>query len=121
MKVIVIEPNKKPEVREIKGDYKSVRQIIGGCLQAIPFMEGACAIMDEDAKVNGKPFVHNYFATILCQRALATIGKTMLPDDVIVNTLVIIGGPDDEGDWQEVPQNVIDFVGETEKLFKTLF
>jgi hypothetical protein len=123
LKAIIIEPNKTPEVRDIVGDYESVREIIDGDLEVIAFQPKAIGILDENSKCRAdKEPVRNIFATYVVKRALATIGRTLLPSDFVAHTLVIIGDVDqngeDDGEWHDVPQSVIDFVHERAAEFQ---
>lgn len=36
MRVLVVEPERRPEVREIDGSLKSMQEVVGGWIQAIP-------------------------------------------------------------------------------------
>jgi Domain of unknown function (DUF3846) len=117
MKVIVIEPNKKPEVREIDSDYKTMKEIIGGYLEILPLGMGTEAVLDEEAKVrDDKIPVHNLFADEICESMLWRDGMSLIPGDYIVNTVVLIGSADEEGDWQSVPDTTIEFVEKAWKL-----
>lgn len=115
MKVMVIEPLKIPELREIKGDYESVKAIIGGYLEVIAFVQGTCAILDEESKVRtDKAPVRNPFGTYICQKALETQFRTLRPGDYIADTVVILGTCDEngeeDGEWHDIPQHAIDFI-----------
>ena len=48
MRVIVVEPKKKPEVREIGDSLESMQKIVGGSIEAIyPFEEPVALICNE--------------------------------------------------------------------------
>lgn len=120
MKVIVIEPTRAAEVRDVPGDtpeqrYESVKSLIGGWLEMVAFSPVADAIVDEEAKIRGdKQPVVNGLATRVVTHFLTKLGRTLMPGDVIVNTLVIVGNRDAKGEvngeWYDVPQSVIDEV-----------
>ena len=38
MRVLVVEPERRPEVREINGSLKSMQKIVGGLIQPIPLI-----------------------------------------------------------------------------------
>ena len=54
--VLVIEPEKKPYVKNISGELKSLQQEVGGYIQAIYPWEEPCAIIcNEEGKLTGLP------------------------------------------------------------------
>ena len=51
MKVVIVEPQKKPEVREIGDSLESMQQIVGGLIEAVyPFDEPVALICNEEGK-----------------------------------------------------------------------
>ena len=53
---LVVEPGKKPYVKEITFSLESLQKEVGGDIQAIyPFHEPVALICDEEGKLNGKP------------------------------------------------------------------
>ena len=55
MKVLVVEPLKKPYVKEIDSGLASLQHEVGGYIQAVYPWEEMCAIVcDEEAKLTGK-------------------------------------------------------------------
>ena len=56
MRVIVVEPKKKPEVREIGDSLESMQKIVGGSIEAIyPFEEPVALICNEEGKLLNLP------------------------------------------------------------------
>ena len=56
MRVIVVEPSKKPMVQDIDSDLKSMQKIVGGSIQAIyPFDEPVALICNEEGKLLNLP------------------------------------------------------------------
>lgn len=56
MRILVIEPEHKPEVREISGTLKSMQKIVGGLIQALyPFEEPVALICNDEGKLLGLP------------------------------------------------------------------
>ena len=56
MRVIVVEPKKKPMVQDISPDLESMQKIVGGPIQAIyPFEEPVALICNEDGKLLNLP------------------------------------------------------------------
>jgi len=111
VKVLVIEPNTPPEVRDVIDDGDALRQIVGGYLEAVHFVRGALIYIDEEAKVRAdKAPVFNPFVTDL----VIDLGRGLFPGDFIANTAVILGTLDDRGEYDgenhDVPQSVVDIV-----------
>ena len=56
MQVVVVEPKKKPEVREIGDSLESMQKIVGGPIQAVyPFDEPVALICNEEGKLLNLP------------------------------------------------------------------
>ena len=56
MQVIVVEPKKKPEVREIGDSLESMQKIVGGLIEAVyPFDEPVVLICNEEGKLLNLP------------------------------------------------------------------
>ena len=56
MRVIVVEPKKKPMVQDIGSDLESMQKIVGGPIQAIyPFEEPVALICNEEGKLLNLP------------------------------------------------------------------
>ena len=54
--VLMVEPEKKPYVKEIDPGLSSLQHEVGGYIQAVyPFAEPVAIICDEEAKLIGKP------------------------------------------------------------------
>ena len=52
MRVIVVEPKKKPMVQDIDAGLESMQKIVGGSIQAIyPFAESVALICNEEGKL----------------------------------------------------------------------
>ena len=56
MQVVVVEPKKKPEVREIGDSLESMQKIVGGLIEAVyPFDEPVALIANEEGKLLNLP------------------------------------------------------------------
>ena len=56
MRVIVVEPKKKPEVREIGDSLESMQKIVGGSIEVVyPFEEPVALICNEEGKLLNLP------------------------------------------------------------------
>lgn len=57
MTVLVIEPEKKPYIKEIENDLASLQHEVGGYIQAVyPFDDPVAIVANEEAKLEGLPF-----------------------------------------------------------------
>lgn len=56
MKVLLIEPMKKPKITEIGNDLKSLQETVGGYIQAIyPYEDEVAIVCNEEGKLIGLP------------------------------------------------------------------
>ena len=56
MRVIVVEPKKKPTAQDIGSDLESMQKIVGGSIQAVyPFDEPVALICNEEGKLLNLP------------------------------------------------------------------
>ena len=56
MRILLVEPGKKPVVREIDGSLKSMQELVGGTIQALyPFEEPVALICNDEGKLLGLP------------------------------------------------------------------
>ena len=56
MRVLVVEPERRPEVREIDGSLSSMQEIVGGLIQPVyPFDDPVVLVCNDEGKVMGLP------------------------------------------------------------------
>lgn len=56
MRILVVEPERRPEPREIDGSLKTMQGIVGGLIQPVyPFDEPIALICNEEGKLMGLP------------------------------------------------------------------
>ena len=91
MKVVVKEPQKEPEIREIENDLKVLQEIVGGHIEVVrmPFSEDIYIILDDEGKLKG------YDPNILFMRG-----------DVIVGTVIFVASTDE--DFDDLSEDQID-------------
>lgn len=54
MKVLVVEPRKKPFIKEIDGSLKSMQAIVDGLIEVVmPFDDEVALICNDEGKING--------------------------------------------------------------------
>ena len=80
MKVLVVEPKKKPYAKEIGTDLESLKAEVGGWIQAIfPFNDNVAIVCNEEGKLEG----------LELNRALRdSIGRIY---DIIAGTFLVVG------------------------------
>lgn len=84
MKILLIEPNKRPVEKEISGSLASMQELVGGTIQAIyPFEEPVALICNDEAKLQGMEM----------NRMLNEIG------DVICGPFFLCGAPPTSEDF----------------------
>ena len=85
MKVLVVEPLKKPYLKEIDSGLVSLQHEVGGYIQAVYPWEEMCAIVcDEEAKLTGKEL----------NRALREEDGHIY--DIVAGTFLIVGLSEDD-------------------------
>ena len=84
MKVVIVEPQKKPVVQDIGSDLESMQQIVGGLIEALyPFDEPVALICNEEGKLLNLPL----------NRALRDDEGTVY--DIIYGTFFLCAAPPD--------------------------
>ena len=84
MQVVIVEPKKKPEVREIGDSLESMQKIVGGLIEAVyPFDEPVALIANEEGKLLNLPL----------NRALRDDEGTVY--DIISGTFFVCAAPPD--------------------------
>ena len=56
MKIISVQRNREPEIKEIDGSIESMQQLVGGYIEAVyPFDDPVAIICNQEGKINGLP------------------------------------------------------------------
>ena len=56
IRVLMIEPGKSPEMREISDTLKSMQEVVGGWIEEyVPFDDDVALVVNEEGKINGLP------------------------------------------------------------------
>ena len=93
MRVVIAMPGKLAEVAEIENDLKSLQQVVGGHFETLPlWFEDVVLICNEEGKL-----------------------KRMEPNraiggDIIVGPIVVARANDTTGEFEDLPEFVIDFI-----------
>ena len=84
MRVLVIEPELRPEVREINDSLKAMQEIVGGLIQPVyPFEDSVALVCNDEGKLMNLPM----------NRALRDENGQIF--DVIFGTFFLCGAPPD--------------------------
>ena len=85
IRVLVVEPWKRPYTAEIPAGLKSLQKIVGGLIQAVyPFEDAVALICNDEGKLLGLPF----------NRPLYDENGEMY--DILVGTFLVVGLTEDD-------------------------
>ena len=97
MKVLVIESDKQPVVKEIGNTLKDMQRMVGGYIQAYyPWMDEVAIICNDEGKIMGLPLNRSIF------------GEHGELVDIIAGTFFICGAPMDSGKFTDLPEDLIE-------------
>ena len=94
MKILVVEPSKKPYTKEIEGTLKSMQEIVKGLIEPIYIDNDAVIIVNEEGKLIGLPpnrIIYNEHF-----------------QDIIFGTCFICLAPADSEDFESLPDDLLD-------------
>ena len=84
MRILVVEPERRPEVREIDSSLESMQEIVGGWIQALyPFDEPVALVCNDEGKLMNLP----------ANRGLRDKNGQIY--DIVVGTFFLCGAPAD--------------------------
>lgn len=105
MRILLVEPGKKPVLKDIGGSLKFMQEIVGGPIQALyPFKEPVALICNDEGKLLGLPF----------NRSLRDSEGRIY--DIVAGTFFLCGVPEDSDHLESIPDNL---VGSCRKRFDT--
>lgn len=97
IRVLVVEPERRPEVREIDGSLKSMQEVVGGWIQALfPFDETVALVCNDEGKILNLP----------ANRGLRD--ETGQIYDIVCGTFFICGAPADCDHFTSLTQEQIE-------------
>ena len=96
IKVLVVEPNKEPYIKEIESSLESLQDIVGGLIEYINLENNVDLICNEEGKINNLPF------------------NRSIGNDIIAGTFIIAGINLRNGETISIPK---DKVNKYTKLF----
>lgn len=96
IKVIIVEPNEYPVVKEINNDLKRLQNIVGGYIEVIyPFKDDEVVVIaNEEGKMNGMPL----------NRGIFDDGNLI---DIVAGTFIICYAPTESENFESLPENLI--------------
>ena len=95
IKVLVVEPWKRPYAAEIPSGLESLQKMVGGLIQAVyPFEDAVALICNDEGKLLGLPF----------NRPLYDEDGEMY--DILVGTFLVVGLTED--DFGYLPEEMIE-------------
>ena len=84
MRILIVEPKRRQEVKEIDGSLKSMQEVVGGLIQVLyPFDEPVALVCNDEGKLMNLP----------ANRGLRD--KSGQIYDIVVGTFFICGAPKD--------------------------
>ena len=97
MRVLVVEPELKPEVREINDSLKAMQEIVGGWIQAVyPFEDSVALVCNDEGKL----------MNLLMNRALRDENGQIF--DIIFGTFFLCGAPPDSDHFTSLTSEQIE-------------
>lgn len=97
LKVLLVEPEKKPRAVEIDNTLEALQELVGGYIESIyPFDDEVALVCNEEGKITGLPL----------NRALYGDDGEMY--ELIAGNFFIIGAPEDEDFFTSLTQEQID-------------
>ena len=96
IKVLVVESNKEPYIKEIESSLESLQDIVGGLIEYINLENNVDLICNEEGKINNLPF------------------NRSIGNDIIAGTFIIAGVNLQNGETTSIPK---DKVNKYTKLF----
>ena len=105
MRILVVEPGKVPEVRDIPGGLEEMQKIVGGLIQAIyPFPEEIALICNEEGMLLGLPLNRGLW------------DESGILYDIVCGTFFLCGAPSDSESFSGL---TTEQVTELERRFHT--
>ena len=110
MKVLVVEPKRKPRVADIEDTLEALQGIVGGLVECLyPFEDEVALVCNEEGKVEGLPL----------NRALYDEDGVIY--EIIAGDFFIIGAPADAENFTDLTQKQIDKFTELFSKIETFY
>lgn len=96
MRILLVEPGKRPILKEIDGSLKSMKEIVGGTIQALyPFEKPVALICNDEGKLLGLPL----------NRALRDEEGRIY--DIVAGTFFLCGAPEGSDRFESLQKEQI--------------
>ena len=96
MQIVVVEPERRPEVREIEDSLTTMQQIVGGLIQPIYLDDSVALICNDEGKLMNLP----------ANRGLRDEDGQMY--DIVFGTFFLCGAPADSDHFTSLTQEQIE-------------
>ena len=97
MQILIVEPERRPEVKEIDGTLEAMQKVVGGYIEAIyPFDDAVALIANEEGKLNGLP----------ANRGLRDEAGQIY--DIVCGTFFLCGAPADSDHFASLTEEQIE-------------
>ena len=97
MRVLVVEPERRPELREIDGSLESMQEIVGGLIQSVyPFDEPVALVCNDEGKLMNLP----------ANRGLRDEAGQIY--DIVFGTFFLCGAPNDSDSFTSLTPEQIE-------------
>lgn len=96
MCVLVVEPERRPEVREIDDSLKAMQEIVGGLIQPVPLDDSVILVCNEEGK----------FMDLSANRGLRE--KSGQIYDIVFGTFFLCGAPADSDHFTSLTSEQIE-------------
>ena len=97
MRVLVVEPEKRPYTKDIDGKLETMQGIVGGLIQALyPFEDRVALVCNDEGKLIGLPL----------NRALRD--ERGNPYDIVSGVFFLCAAPADSEDFQSLTQEQVE-------------
>lgn len=97
MRVLVVEPRRRPEVREIDGSLEAMQKIVGGLIQPVyPFEDAVALVCNDEGKLMNLP----------PNRGLRDEDGQIY--DIVCGTFFLCGSPEDSDHFTGLTQEQIE-------------
>lgn len=96
MCVLVVEPERRPEVREIDDSLKAMQEIVGGLIQPVPLDDSVILVCNEEGK----------FMDLSANRGLRD--KSGQIYDIVFGTFFLCGAPADSDHFTSLTSEQIE-------------
>lgn len=109
---VIIHPTGQTEKVTLDGDYKALQDVVGGYFELLFSATGETSLwMNEEGALMGLPL--NRAATILLYR----LNPVFRQQAVLLGTVVVTGGADNNGNTRSVGDEALTAMGELPFLF----